>query len=170
MLPRRRDGLPICLKKDICVVWAIGGLFSTEFGEHLVFKGGTSLSKAYDVIRRFSEDVDVTNDVRALIPELASDGALPKTNSQVRKWRDAIDKALPTWVSETALPVIERYDVATGVSAKVRAEGTDLYIDYDSLSTGIPEWVMSHHESKLGQFAQVQLVIIVFAPSTPSVV
>jgi predicted nucleotidyltransferase component of viral defense system len=46
------------LEKDIWVVWAIDALFSAEFGKHLVFKGGTSLSKAYHIIRRFSEEVD----------------------------------------------------------------------------------------------------------------
>jgi len=52
------SGRPIhLLEKDIFVVWAIDGLLSSDFGRHLVFKGGTSLSKAYDVIGRFSEDV-----------------------------------------------------------------------------------------------------------------
>lgn len=131
------SGRPVhLLEKDIWVVWAIDGLFSAEFGKHLVFKGGTSLSKAYDVIRRFSEDVDVTYDVRALIPEVAGDGTLPKTNSQVKKWRDAIDRKLLAWVRDIALPAVEKHVAATGVNAKVRAEGTDLYIDYDPLSTG----------------------------------
>jgi len=61
------------LEKDVWVVWAIDGLFAADFGEHLVFKGGTSLSKAYDIIKRFSEDIDVTYDVRKLIPELAEE-------------------------------------------------------------------------------------------------
>ena len=34
----------------------------SSFGDHLIFKGGTSLSKAYDVIHRFSEDVDLSLD------------------------------------------------------------------------------------------------------------
>jgi Nucleotidyl transferase AbiEii toxin, Type IV TA system len=131
------SGRPVhLLEKDIWVVWAIDALFSSDFGQHLVFKGGTSLSKAYDVIGRFSEDIDVTHDVRTLIPELAGDDALPKTNSQARKWRDAIDQKLPAWIRDTALPAIENHIAATGVPAKVRVEGTDLHIDYDPLSTG----------------------------------
>src|SRR5215471_15840340 len=87
------SGRPIhLLEKDIWVVWTIDALFSSDFGKHLVFKGGTSLSKGYGVIGRFSEDIDVTYDVRALIPELTRDGILPKTNSQARKWRDTIDE------------------------------------------------------------------------------
>src|SRR5271170_1818934 len=69
------------LEKDIWVVWAIDGLFASDCGKHLIFRGGTSLSKAYDIIRRFSEDIDVTYDVRELIPELVGeDGPIPKTN------------------------------------------------------------------------------------------
>lgn len=52
------------LDKDIWVVWALNALFSTPFEQYLVFKGGTSLSKVYNAIDRFSEDVDVTYDIR----------------------------------------------------------------------------------------------------------
>ena len=43
------------LEKDVWVVWAIQQLFGSPIGTNLVFKGGTSLSKAYQVIDRFSE-------------------------------------------------------------------------------------------------------------------
>jgi predicted nucleotidyltransferase component of viral defense system len=67
------SGRPVhLLEKDIWVVWALQGLFASLLGKHLVFKGGTSLSKGYDIIQRFSEDIDLTYDVRELIPELAS--------------------------------------------------------------------------------------------------
>jgi predicted nucleotidyltransferase component of viral defense system len=77
------SGRPVyLLEKDVWVVWAIDGLFASDFGKHLVFKGGTSLSKAYNVIKRFSEDIDVTYDVRELMPELIGDGPpIPKSNS-----------------------------------------------------------------------------------------
>jgi predicted nucleotidyltransferase component of viral defense system len=35
------------LEKDIWVVWALSTLFESPLGSHLVFKGGTALSKAY---------------------------------------------------------------------------------------------------------------------------
>lgn len=52
------------LEKDIWVVATLGVLFEAPFGRHLVFKGGTSLSKVWRAIRRFSEDIDVTYDIR----------------------------------------------------------------------------------------------------------
>jgi hypothetical protein len=132
------SGRPVhLLEKDIWVVWAIDGLFSSDFGKHLVFKGGTSLSKAYDVIGRFSEDIDVTYDVRELIPELVGkDGPIPKSNSQAQKWRDAIDEKLPAWVRDTALPAITKHVADTGVDVKVTAKGANIYIDYDPLAKG----------------------------------
>lgn len=40
----------------------------------LTFKGGTSLSKVLKIIDRFSEDIDVTYDVRELVPDLLREG------------------------------------------------------------------------------------------------
>ncbi len=49
------------IEKDYWVVWALERLFSLpELTDHLTFKGGTSLSKVYGVIDRFSEDVDLS--------------------------------------------------------------------------------------------------------------
>src|SRR5262249_42456458 len=145
-----KSGRPMhLLEKDIWVVWAIDALFSSDFGKHLVFKGGTSLSKAYDVISRFSEDVDVTYDVRQLIPDLARGGKLPQTNSQARKWRDAIDAKLPTWIRDTALQAIEQRIATTGADVKVRVEATDIYVDYDPLSAGTG-YVLPHVKIEFG--------------------
>jgi len=52
--------LPIeYVEKDYWVTYALKELASSNIGEHIVFKGGTSLSKAYDLISRFSEDIDI---------------------------------------------------------------------------------------------------------------
>ncbi len=49
-----RSGRPAhLLEKDVWVVWALATLYGSPLGEHLVFKSGTSLSKAYQVILRF---------------------------------------------------------------------------------------------------------------------
>ena len=49
------------IEKDYWVVWILERLFSLEkLKSHLTFKGGTSLSKIYKVIDRFSEDLDLS--------------------------------------------------------------------------------------------------------------
>ena len=72
-------------------------MFESELGEHLVFKGGASLSKAYRVIRRFSEDVDLTYDIRAIAPDLVSENgqALPKSRSDEKRWSKVARHRLP---------------------------------------------------------------------------
>src|SRR3984957_5811266 len=52
------------IEKDFWICWTLKRLFAlrAEDTARLVFKGGTSLSKAYDVIRRFSEDIDLSFD------------------------------------------------------------------------------------------------------------
>jgi len=52
------------LEKDIWVCWVLQTLFSIPDAHPMAFKGGTSLSKVYQVIDRFSEDVDITLDYR----------------------------------------------------------------------------------------------------------
>jgi len=131
------SGRPIhLLEKDIWVVWALSVLFDSPLGASLVFKGGTSLSKAYDAIRRFSEDVDLTYDVRQLIPELAGQGpedgtdALPSTQSQERKWSKAVRDRLPTWVEEEAAPLLQAALEQVEPDGGVRIEGAELFLRY----------------------------------------
>lgn len=51
------------IEKDFWVCWILRELFSLPtLGGHLTFKGGTSLSKGWKLIERFSEDVDVVID------------------------------------------------------------------------------------------------------------
>lgn len=50
------------IEKDWWVVQTLSIIFSMKYGDFLVFKGGTSLSKGWDLIHRFSEDIDLALD------------------------------------------------------------------------------------------------------------
>ena len=55
-----KTGMPdFNVEKDWWVVQTLTIVFNMNVGEHLVFKGGTSLSKSWGIINRFSEDVDL---------------------------------------------------------------------------------------------------------------
>ncbi len=57
----RRSLHPIAVEKDFWVCWVLRELFRLPgVGDRLMFKGGTSLSKAYGAIERFSEDIDLS--------------------------------------------------------------------------------------------------------------
>ena len=49
----------IYVEKDYWVTYALHTIFKNEIGKDTVFKGGTALSKCYNMIDRFSEDIDL---------------------------------------------------------------------------------------------------------------
>ncbi|ASB50307.1 nucleotidyl transferase AbiEii/AbiGii toxin family protein [Alkalitalea saponilacus] len=56
-------GLPaIAIEKDWWVTLCLNASFNLPYSEHLLFKGGTSLSKGWELIERFSEDIDLAID------------------------------------------------------------------------------------------------------------
>ena len=59
----RRNMSPAIVEKDFWVCWTLGKLFtSEELAPKIMFKGGTSLSKVFGLIERFSEDIDLILD------------------------------------------------------------------------------------------------------------
>lgn len=62
LIAAEASGIPFeIIEKDYWVVWILDRLFSLpDLTKHLTFKGGTSLSKVYGVIDRFSEDIDLS--------------------------------------------------------------------------------------------------------------
>lgn len=64
------------IEKDWWVTQVLKAIFALPYSEHLSFKGGTSLSKAWNIIERFSEDM--------ISPSAVSSWALQE-NSAARK-------------------------------------------------------------------------------------
>lgn len=74
---------PLIVEKDFWVCWTLNHLFNLpDLRKHLVFRGGTSLSKVYGVIHRFSEDLDLTINKVFFGFEGDSDPANQKSNKQ----------------------------------------------------------------------------------------
>lgn len=141
-IARERTGRPAhLLEKDAWVVWSLGALFDHgPVAQDLTFKGGTSLSKAYHLIDRFSEDIDLTVDIRKLIPELVvHDKVLPSSRSQAAKWTRAVREELPRWIEAHVRPWLTQCLEAAGLSAELTVgggEGEQLLIRYGALSQG----------------------------------
>ena len=75
---RLKQMSPATIEKDFWVCWVLGRIFGNAgLSKRLLFKGGTSLSKAYKLIERFSEDIDLILDWRAAagLPEVDIVGA-----------------------------------------------------------------------------------------------
>ena len=141
----RRDALEVAersshkadlLEKDVWVVAALAALFDAPFAGHLTLKCGTSLSKVWRKIRRFSEDIDTTCDIRAFAPDLVSGAgaeALPPTRSRENRWTRAIRARLAEWVRDQASLIVEEALARTGFLAVVRVGGDRLHVGYEPL-------------------------------------
>jgi len=124
-----RSGRPVALlEKDAWVVWTLEHLFNRPDAHFLVFKGGTSLSKAHHAIARFSEDIDVTYDIRALLGEGVESG-MPPSRSQADKWTDAVRDKLPIWIGSSVIPRLE--------AALKTARLNDVSVEYDKESVSL---------------------------------
>lgn len=55
----KMDMAPAAIEKDFWVCWMLQRLFQSPLRDSIIFKGGTSLSKVYGFIKRFSEDIDL---------------------------------------------------------------------------------------------------------------
>lgn len=85
----RKGMSPAVVEKDFWVCWILGKIFADEsLSRRLLFKGGTSLSKAFGLIRRFSEDVDLILDWRQITDE---DPSAERSNSSQTKLNKAIE-------------------------------------------------------------------------------
>ncbi|MCX6546719.1 MAG: nucleotidyl transferase AbiEii/AbiGii toxin family protein [Acidobacteria bacterium] len=94
------------IEKDVWICWALDVLFRVPGAFPMAFKGGTSLSKVFDAIRRVSEDVDVSVDFRSLgnVPE----GPADLNRNQSDRLRRQLERSLQAYTSETVLPWIKR--------------------------------------------------------------
>jgi hypothetical protein len=99
------------IEKDFWVCWTLDALFHRlkPGGPRLLFKGGTSLSKAYGLISRFSEDIDVTV-FREDIGEPASFEELERLSKNKRNRRlEEIKTACQAYINEQLLTELNAF-------------------------------------------------------------
>lgn len=112
-------GLPMqAVEKDFWVTVILQAVFSLPVAQHLIFKGGTSLSKAWGLISRFSEDIDLAVNPIALG---AAEGNL--TKKQIKKLR----KASSLFVSEQLTPML---------CAKINEMGMSAFLNIEAQPNG----------------------------------
>ena len=98
----QRNISPVIMEKDFFVCWLLSILFESEFAESLVFKGGTSQSKIFCAINRFSEDIDLSLSPNFLgLPETAAN------RSQANKWRGKAEEACEHAVETQIMSMLE---------------------------------------------------------------
>ena len=119
----------IILEKDFWVCWTLKRLFTnSDLAPYLTFKGGTSLSKGYDVIERFSEDIDLTISRNA---RFLKDGKLPSeadiSNNERKRRIETLKSNAQQFVHEIALAHISA-DIETALGG---TDGWDIVLDQE---------------------------------------
>lgn len=129
-----RANLPaFAVEKDWWVTEMLRIVFSLPYAEAFVFKGGTSLSKGYDLINRFSEDIDLAIDRDYFDME----GELSR--SQIKKLRKKSAKFISTKLLADITQAIEKRRLPISSIGVEPFEDSDtdplrIYVTYDPLT------------------------------------
>ena len=132
-----KTGLPVqAVEKDLWVTAVLRALFCLPYANHLSFKGGTSLSKCWHLINRFSEDIDIAIDREFL----GFGGALSKTQIS-----DKLRRAACTFVRETMQSDLTTQLYQYGISK----EKLKVNVNITPVTTTDPEVININYDSVL---------------------
>jgi hypothetical protein len=111
---------PQIVEKDFWVCWTLKRLFALPtIGDHLIFKGGTSLSKVFKVIERFSEDIDVSIDRGFLGFGGDNEPEAGGSNKEKQRRIDALRVACQQKIANELQPALD-----AAIKSKVRSDET----------------------------------------------
>lgn len=129
----KRDAL--LLEKDIWICWALEYLFKMPDRLPMAFKGGTSLSKAYRVIDRFSEDIDITIDYQAFNcgDPFAEGISKTKLKNISLELRSMVTKHIKEVISPYYEKIISEQFEENAPSVEIDDDGETLYLHYPSV-------------------------------------
>lgn len=130
---------PLVLEKDIWVCWALRTLFRMPDAPQMAFKGGTSLSKVFKVIDRFSEDVDITIDYRSLSPKF-DPFDLAVSGAQRSRGCELLKDQVVSIVSEKIAPFFSRRlakEALGGGAIELEQGGEAIRVSYESALPGL---------------------------------
>jgi predicted nucleotidyltransferase component of viral defense system len=109
------------IEKDFWVSFTLRALFSLpNWRDNLTFKGGTSLSKAWNLIQRFSEDIDLVIDRPFLGIEADAAPETAPSKKQQRKRVEGVKLRARTAIQDQLLPTLKR-NFATNIPAVLDA-------------------------------------------------
>lgn len=118
---QRGMGTVAVVEKDFWVCWTLKRLFEhSELSKLLIFKGGTSLSKVYGLIDRFSEDIDLILDWRVVSGEQDPMGKRSKTKQQ--RLNEELNEKACAYIADTMVPLLK---VALGSHCKLEVKADE---------------------------------------------
>lgn len=98
--------MPAAIEKDFWVCWALQRIFSDQtLNRQLLFKGGTSLSKCYNLIERFSEDIDLILDWTLITDR---DPYEQRSNTQQDKFNKSMERNAISYIGNELLDQLKQ--------------------------------------------------------------
>jgi len=151
--------MPQLIEKDFWVCWVLKILFSLpSVGSHLTFKGGTSLSKCYNLIKRFSEDVDVSIERAFLTSEGSIEPDKEQSGKENQRRLERLKQACQEKVSETIIPELSDKinSVLSGIGEwKIELDPDDQ--DKQTILFAFPNTVTSNKENYNKPIIKIEL-------------
>lgn len=136
------------IEKDWWVTAVLRALFSLPYSEHISFKGGTNLSKCWNLIERFSEDADIAIDREYL----GFGGTLSKTQIS-----DKLRRAACSFVRETL-----QYDLAEKlIENGVSADKFKVNVNITPVTTTDPEIIEVEYQSAFNTLPYIRSKVII---------
>ncbi len=115
---RRGMGSVAVVEKDFWVCWTLKRLFEDPtLSKLLIFKGGTSLSKVFGLIDRFSEDIDLILDWRVVTGE---DPMADRSKTKQGVMNNAVNEQARLYIADVLMPLLE---AALGEQCPVEISG-----------------------------------------------
>ncbi len=108
------------IEKDFWVCWTLDYLFGdSRWRDKLIFKGGTSLSKAYGAIQRFSEDVDLVLDW-TLLGYTEDEAFEDRSGTQQTRFGDEVSEMTIKFLQSDFIPFVEE-ELSSRLGAEISA-------------------------------------------------
>ena len=131
----------IVIEKDIWVTAVLRALFALPYAENLSFKGGTSLSKCYNLIERFSEDVDIAIN-REFFGFFGDTFTIRQISKNLRKAtckfiRNTLQFDLARQMEENDIPV-NSFSVKMNITPVTTIDPEKVFVEYESVFNASP--------------------------------
>jgi hypothetical protein len=157
-------GVPLSnIEKDFWICWILDLLFNSRNPNkpRLLFKGGTSLSKAYSLISRFSEDIDITVFREDIIDDISLDALEKLSGKQQRKYLESIKIACQQYIQQELKIHVEKQiresfkkihdtEVPTIIVDESDSSLQTLLVRYHSVNKSLNDYIVPAVKIELG--------------------
>ena len=134
--------LPALAEKDVWVCFVLHALFSIPDRRPMVFKGGTSLSKVFNLIERFSEDIDIS-------VNFLQDYGEPISKTKASKFREEIEVNLQAYKNDLLFPALEEHVKDHGVTVEVGDTEWEIHVNYKSVLSSREDYIKTRVKIEL---------------------